>query len=350
MEKIVNIWVDIINEIFIKIKNKNISLPFIIINDLRQPKIDYLHLYNNIIGNNPYSIKKFIELKLQMDDSLLNYEPFCKYFIGPFEIKTEFFTIGLKLKLDINLLSFSEKWEKIMKNPDILNKIVNNWICIVDEIFLKNKNQHFSLPLNIITEETQPIIDYDYLYHTFNKNKPFSIQEYIIFKLKSFNFDYYYEPFFKYVMIGPFLNDEEFIIIGIKNKDLYGSLNEIELYFQWKLIIDQTDILGKISYMLRFNQTKSIIHTERTINSLINYKELFNKIIERKKCSIKDYILTKISFLKSSLKYISFGKFVKDPLGTEIILFQFGIKIKNEISPRLNELSPRFLIKLNTTT
>lgn len=353
-EKTVTTWVDIINQTIFKLINKNIDGSFIIINDLRKPYIDYFYLYNNIIGNHPFSIHEYIEFRLKICDSFSNYEPFCKFVVSPFENSEEFFTIGIRLKpiivLDDNISIF-DKWKRLIEKPDILNKIFYSWIVTVDEKFLKLKDKKIlSFPFNIIIEETQPIIDYDYLYHIFNKNNPFSIKEYIILKLKSINFDYFYEPFLKYVMIGPFARDTEFFIIGIKNKNLYGTEEEIELYFKWKLKIDQCDILGKISELLRFGNTRFIIYTERTISSSINYNQLFNKIIERKKCSVKDYILTKVSFLKSPFKYLSFGKFIKDPIGSDIHLFQFGLKRKQELSPRLNELSPRFLIKLNTTT
>jgi len=118
MDKIINRWIDVINIIFLKIKQTVISLPFIIICEQTNPFIDYYNLYYQCYGDNPYSVKDYIVIKLKENN--INYKPFYKYIDDLFETNKEFLTIGLKLK----------------KQIPIENEIYNRWKLIIDQFDL----------------------------------------------------------------------------------------------------------------------------------------------------------------------------------------------------------------------
>jgi hypothetical protein len=171
MDKIINRWIDVINLIFLKINQNVISLPFIIICEKTNPFIDHYNIYHKCYGDNPYSVKEYIIIKLKENN--LNYKPFYKYIDDLFETNQEFLTIGLKLKKQIPIENeIYNKWKLIIDKFDILGEISN--------MLIKGKSRFIIyVERNVLND-----INYSYIFHNYVIN--LTIKEYIINKINSY--------------------------------------------------------------------------------------------------------------------------------------------------------------------
>lgn len=170
MDKIINRWIVDIDLIFLKIND--ISLPCTIICEQTNPFIDHYNSYYTCYGDNKYSIKDYIIIKLKENN--LNYKPFYKYIDDFFETNKEFLIIGLKLKKQIPIeCEIYHKWKLIIDKFDLLGEI--------SKMLIKGKSRF------IIYVERINDIDYSYI---FNNYGSLTIKDYIIKKINSYGFQW----------------------------------------------------------------------------------------------------------------------------------------------------------------